>query len=456
MIAHDLQRRVAQAARRHIDDTLELEVVGRVRYDFEIGGRVLDFGALIEPRAADHAIGQPQRYEPVFERAHLIAGAYQNRDLAQFVASLAQALDLVGDGAGLFFVVPHTQNADPFASIAFGEQGLAEALLVMRDKMRRGGQNMAGRPVVAFQTNHQGARKILLEAQDIIHFGAAPAINRLVVITHTANIGAARLAVGCHEAQPEILRDVGILVLVDQDVPEAALVLRQHVGMVLKHAQHFEQKIAEIGCVQLLQALLIGAVQLDALAVGKVESLTTGHFLGRQTAVFPAVDGGCQLPGRPALGVDATRLDQLLQQPDLIVGVQNREIGLQTGQFRVPAQDFDAYRMKCAEPGHTLDGARYQMRHPLAHFARGLVGEGDGQNLIALGLAGRQNVRDAGGQDPGFSGAGAGQHEHRAVERFHRRTLLRVQSGQERRRVWNKCPPRHRAFRNGRAPNCVW
>ena len=52
-------------------------------------------------------------------------------------------------------------------------------------------------------------------------------------------------------------------------------------------------------------------------------------------------------------------------------------------QLGVPAQDLDADGVEGAEPGHALDGAADQRADALLHLARGLVGEGDGQDLAS-------------------------------------------------------------------------
>ena len=49
---------------------------------------------------------------------------------------------------------------------------------------------------------------------------------------------------------------------------------------------------------------------------------------------------------------------------------------------------------------------------------------------LGIGAAGRQDMGDAGGQHAGLAGAGAGQHQHRAVERFDRFALFRVEAGE--------------------------
>lgn len=58
----------------------------------------------------------------------------------------------------------------------------------MRDEVAGRAENMLGGAVIAFELDDLGAGKILVEAQDIVHFRAAPAIDRLVVVTHTADV----------------------------------------------------------------------------------------------------------------------------------------------------------------------------------------------------------------------------------------------------------------------------
>ena len=69
------------------------------------------------------------------------------------------------------------------------------------------------------------------------------------------------------------MRDVGVLILVDQDELEAALVLPEHVRILAEQPDVLEQKIAEIGGIEDLQPLLIARIELAALAVGKGSGL---------------------------------------------------------------------------------------------------------------------------------------------------------------------------------------
>src|SRR5690606_378112 len=70
----------------------------------------------------------------------------------------------------------------------FGEKRLAEPAFIMGDKVGSSTQNMRGRTIIALKLDDHSARKILVEAQNIVHFGAAPTINGLIVIADAAEI----------------------------------------------------------------------------------------------------------------------------------------------------------------------------------------------------------------------------------------------------------------------------
>ena len=188
VVVQQLHGGIANAALGHIDDALKGEVVGRRVDHPQISERVADFRALIEARAADHAIGQAERDKAIFKFAHLERGAHQNRDLVERVALALQLFDLFADRARFFLGIPGAGDGDLFAIDVFGAQRLAEPAFVMRDQIGRRGQDVAGRAIIALQPDHLGAGKIVLEAQDVIDLGAAPAIDRLIVITDAADV----------------------------------------------------------------------------------------------------------------------------------------------------------------------------------------------------------------------------------------------------------------------------
>ena len=189
-----LQRGVAEAALGHVDDALEGEVVGRLRDHAQIGQRVADFGALVKARPADHAIGQAELDKAVFEFAHLERGTHQNGDLVERMVEpllarvTLELLDFLADGAGFFLRVPAAGDLYLFTQHVLGAQRLAKAAFVVGDEVGGGGENVPGAAIVALEANDLGAGKVMIEAQDVIDLRPAPAVDRLVVIAHAADV----------------------------------------------------------------------------------------------------------------------------------------------------------------------------------------------------------------------------------------------------------------------------
>ena len=59
----------------------------------------------------------------------------------------------------------------------------------MGDEMRGGRQDVSGRAIVALEPDHLRARKVVLEAQDVVDLRPAPAIDRLIVVADAADVG---------------------------------------------------------------------------------------------------------------------------------------------------------------------------------------------------------------------------------------------------------------------------
>ena len=71
---------LADAARRHVDHAPQADVVVRVDDQLQVGERVLDFLALVEPDAADDLVGEALAHQRVFDRARLRVGAVEHGD----------------------------------------------------------------------------------------------------------------------------------------------------------------------------------------------------------------------------------------------------------------------------------------------------------------------------------------------------------------------------------------
>ena len=114
---------------------------------------------------------------------------------------------------------------------------------------------MAGRAIVALQPDHLRSGEVLLEAQDVADLRTAPAVDPLVVVADAGDV----LVPAGQEPQPEILRDIGVLVLVHQDRAKPPLIALEQVSLARQQGQPVQEEVAEVAGVQRRQPLLVAA-----------------------------------------------------------------------------------------------------------------------------------------------------------------------------------------------------
>ena len=203
-----------------VDDALEGEVVGGLDDKAQIGDRVADLGALVEAEAADDLIVEADRDEPLLELTGLELGANEDRDVVERSAARLMRFDLLADPARLLRTVPDADDPHLLAFAGVGPQGFAEAPGIVRDEPVGGGEDVRCRAVVLLEADDLRAGKVFFEAEDVGDLGAAPGVDRLVVIADAAEV-----ARGLGEQpQPFVLRLVGVLIFVDEDVAEAVAI----------------------------------------------------------------------------------------------------------------------------------------------------------------------------------------------------------------------------------------
>src|SRR5207302_4462325 len=111
--------------------------------------------------------------------------------------------------------IPGAGDGDLLAVDVFGAQRLAEPAFIVGDQVRCGGEDVAGRAVVALQANDFRAWKVMFEAQDIVDLRAAPAVDRLVVVADAADVFGQRggryffLRTPCGRGWRRVKRDAG-------------------------------------------------------------------------------------------------------------------------------------------------------------------------------------------------------------------------------------------------------
>ena len=209
------------------------------------------------------------------------------------------------------------------------------------------------------------------------------------------------------------LRDVGVLELVDQDVPEAAAPPLPGVEVVAEQVHRLHQEVVEIERGGLEQAALVLAVHVGDALLGRGEGPVDG-LLPRHQLVLHRRDRRVQAPGREPLRVHVEVAPHVVDQAHGVGLVVDRE-GRPVPEHRCFApQDARAHGVERRHP-HALRDRPDELRHARLHLARGLVGERDRGEAERRHTLFGDEEGDAVGEHARLARTGARDHDHRTV-----------------------------------------
>ena len=261
---HTLDARIADAAGGRIDDAPQPQIVRRIVDEREVGQHILDLGAVKEFHAADDLIRDAVALERVFQRVRLRVHAVEHRVVAPALAAVEVRHHAGDDKVRLVLLVEHGLDGHLFAAARVGPERLALAPdVVLNDGVRRV-KNILRGTVVLLETDRARTLVFLFKIQDVGDVRAAEAIDALVVVADHADVA---MAV---RKQPHqlVLHPVRVLILVDEDVAEFALVVRSYIRLVLQQAHRVENEVVEVQRVRLAEDAVVARVNFgDALAL---------------------------------------------------------------------------------------------------------------------------------------------------------------------------------------------
>ena len=222
---------------------------------------------------------------------------------------------------------------------------------------------------------------------------------------------------------------VGVLVLVDQHVPEPAAVLLGHLRKGLEEVDRDHDQVVEVHRAGLHQAALVLAVGLGQGLLPRGPRAGGEGLVVDQLVLQVRHLGGHGLR-RELLGVEleltADQRHQALRIR-LIVDGERRGVAEPPG---LPAQDAHAGRMESHHP-HGPNPRADQRGDAGGHLASRLVGKGDGQDLVRRHITRGEQVGDPVGEHAGLARTRAGHDEQRAALMHHGSALFRIESVQE-------------------------
>ncbi|CCK04814.1 conserved hypothetical protein [Cronobacter sakazakii 701] len=279
-----------------------------------------------------------------------------------------------------------------------------------------------------FETNGLCARKVIQEALNILHLRAAPAVNRLVIVTHDHHFaGVAR-----QQADPGVLNAVGVLELIHQNIGEALAVVIEDMRFVEPQLMGAQQQLGEIHQPRAVAGFLIRLIHLLPGLLYRVAVAL--NMVRTQAVIFFAVDVPHRLARRPLLLVEVHRLDETLEQAQLIFAVEDLEILRQVGVHMVRAQQAMGETVERADPHAALAGA-HQLADAVAHLRRRFVGKGHRHDGVRRTVFYHHQPGDTMHQHARLSAARARQHQHIAARRGYGFALFIVKAVEQVRNV---------------------
>src|SRR5690606_30767930 len=163
-----------------------------------------------------------------------------------------------GYGFAFFIIADRADHFDFLARFIFRENNLFELIPVVGDDAVGRVDDVLGGTVILFQFEYFQVGVILLKIQDVLDIRPAEGVNALCIVPHHADV----LVNRCQTLDNQVLREIGVLVLVHHNVPEFMLVLMKGLGMVPEQDVGFEQQVVEIHGACLVTAVNISLVNL--------------------------------------------------------------------------------------------------------------------------------------------------------------------------------------------------
>ena len=226
-----------------------------------------------------------------------------------------------------------------------------------------------GRAVVLLQLDDPGVRVIPLKIEDVADVRPAKTVDALVGVANDAHVAVAP----AQQVDQHVLRVVGILVLVDQHVPEALPVLVEHIGVLSKEAHRQAEQVVEVHRVVGFEFLLVVLVKAPDVSLPKV-----ARPLLVRDPIDQLVLGGADAlrtaRGSKFFGSTLSSFKVSLIGGELVRRIKDDEMSLVArGDRRAGARFGRRWRERCRPTSASANGPTICLRRSLISVAALLV-----------------------------------------------------------------------------------
>ena len=341
-------------------------------------------------------------HQRLFRRFAQAVRAVQDGDIAGFVAALSGEFLNQRDQPALF-LLQVVENVVKDGSVAFllaAHRTLAIRAALVRNQALGAEQNL-GRAAVADVQLDDGRAIALDIGINKLRFGAAPAVNGLVIVGHNGH-AARRWG---QQLQHLVLGQIDVLILIYQDVAECAAEVLARLLIGAQQKDGIADKVIEIEGAALPEPLFIGACDLRQHRIGIAR-----RFRRVRQGAFLAAEVGNDLPWGIALAAEVFLTQDSIQGMALLILVDDGEARIDVDPRPKAPQDAYCCSVKGIDPNPACLVAQ-QGEQALAHLFGGAVGEGDGQDLFRPRAFLPDQPGDAMNKNAGFAAARTRQNK---------------------------------------------
>ena len=332
-----------------------------------------------------------------------------------------------GDENGFLRFSVGLHQMDSVAFVSIGKAGLGDSGLILLNQGIGRPDDIPGGPVVLLKAEEPALRIILAEIQDVLDFRSPERIDGLRVVTDHTDVPVPL----AEFLQNEVLGEVGVLVLVHENVVEPVCNGGQRVREILEQNVHVQENVIEIHHAGSLAFLRIFRVDIayfrlfgmgvvdDCLGIclvgGRSDQIVLGHRYAPEN-ILRLID----------LVVQMHLLEAGLDGADRVAGVVDRE----GGRVSEPVRELPEEPYEDGMEGAHVQAAGlpfpYHGGDSLLHFGSGLLGESQCKNAVRLASL-LKKICNPARQHPGLSRPGSRHYQYRTFRLAYSRSLLLVQ-----------------------------
>ena len=221
---------------------------------------------VVERTTLVDAVWNATATQRLLHHSRLIISAIQNHNLVPAITRFTQALTQSGcNHLALLTIGCAAHNLDFLARVALRVALLLHTARVALDDRVGGIHDGLRRAVVLLELKGLRRGVVLAEGEDVLNLRATERVDTLGIVAHHAHPAVLHR----EAADDDILRIVGVLILIHEDVLELLLILRQHLGAVAQQDVGLQQQVIEIHRTICLAAAAI--LHIDIAELGHLQ-----------------------------------------------------------------------------------------------------------------------------------------------------------------------------------------